>query len=139
MKILINLSVLFLLTVNIGCKKSNDLRNPKSIILKVKECRNLSYSSQNIRICFDSLLTDSRCPIGGICIWEGYAAGRFSLTVHNQTSVFDLSATNDVYNSYTTDTIIAGYKIEFTELNPYPNISVPPPTLKTATLRITKQ
>jgi hypothetical protein len=139
MKILASLVFLFSLSIAIGCSKPIQL-DSNLIMLKVKDCSNLNYFPGKISICFDSLLTDSRCPQGALCVWEGFAAGRFSFTANNQTSVFDLSATHDVYNQYTTDTVIAGYKIEFTELNPYPNISVPPPaTGKTATLRITKQ
>jgi hypothetical protein len=139
MKILVSLAVLFLIAVFTGCSRSNELANPKSINLKIQQCNDVFFPDDTVTICFDSLLTDSRCPHNVVCIWEGYAAGKFSFTVNNQTSIFDLSATKDLYQAYTTDTIIAGYKIEFLDLTPYPDILIPSPaTNKTAVLRITK-
>jgi len=132
--------VLFFLTTFIACSKSSQFHEPKTASLKSKDCADLYFPNETVKICFDSLLTDSRCPKNAVCIWEGYAAGKFTFTAKNQTSTFDLSATHDLSQTYTTDTIIAGYKIEFSDLAPYPDIMDPStPGDKTAILKITKQ
>lgn len=65
-------------------------------------------------ICFDSVLTDSRCPVNVVCIWAGEAVVRFKLTRNNNSSIFiDL-------HTGTVDTIVNGYKFSFIDLLPYP-------------------
>lgn len=97
------------------------------------------FSSNKPMICFDSLLTDSRCPTNAVCVWVGYAAGKFSFLLNGVVYPFKLS-TFDLHGSYSRDTIIAGYKIEFVNLLPYPG-TVPAPipdNSRRAELRVIK-
>ncbi len=74
----------------------------------------MDYSRQ-IKICFDSVIADSRCPENVICIWAGEAMTRFKITIGNNEHYFI-----DLRNQ-TTDTLINGYKFSFVDLLPYPN------------------
>ena len=102
------------------------------------QCKSVSLAS-DATICFDSLLTDSRCPVYVDCVWEGFAAGKFSLTTDFAVHTFKL-ATMDLPGLFSKDTIVAGYKIEFINLTPYPGtVSEPvPDNVRKAELRVTK-
>ncbi|MFA5974129.1 MAG: hypothetical protein WC780_17405 [Lentimicrobiaceae bacterium] len=91
-----------------------DLVFNDTIDLVYKDC--LYDSEMQTYICFDSVLTDSRCPIGAECIWEGEAAVRLRIEKPDSNPYFV-----DLYE-HTTDTLVDGYEISFFTLFPYPVI-----------------
>jgi hypothetical protein len=70
-------------------------------------------------ICFESVLSESRCPEGVQCFWQGNAEARFKFTKSDEAPVF---FNLNTYPGFTTDTIIDGYKFTLKALTPYPNI-----------------
>jgi len=110
-------------------------------VLKIalNTCKNPVISGDRVSICFDSLLTESRCPVYADCIWRGFAAGKFSFSANGETHSVRLSefAVNGLFSK---DTTVAGYKIEFIDLEPYPGtVSVPVPAdIIKAEIKITK-
>lgn len=87
------------------------------IILGYHECIS-DYGNRSI-LCFDSLITDSRCPEDLVCFWAGEAIVRFRFEKYGKEPLFiDLHAG-------TNDTIINGYKFSFIDLLPYPNTDHP--------------
>jgi len=74
----------------------------------------------NISIKLDSVLSDSRCPTGALCIWAGVAAVRFDFTFNDTHTKFNLYT----LSAWHKDTTISGYKIHLIDLNPYPQLSV---------------
>ena len=95
--------------------------------------------NSEVRICFDSLLSDSRCPIGMDCVWMGVGVGKFSLSTNGATYPFKLATTAMPYFG-PKDTIVAGYKIELINLSPYPG-TMPEPipdNVRKAELKVTK-
>ena len=108
--------------------------------LPLKNCAKGTISENKLTLCFDSLIADSRCPANAICIWQGTATARFSLTKNKETVTFVLSTLNTP-PTYIKDTILLGYKIEFINLSPYPGTEaapVPNDKIK-AEIKITKQ
>ena len=86
----------------------------KSVDLSYGKC--IKDSLKIITVCFDSIISDSRCPDGAICVWAGEAIARFNIKVgQNEVRIVDLRLSND--------TVIYGYKFSFVSLNPYPSIS----------------
>jgi len=102
------------------------------------QCRAVPSNNQTL-ICFDSLLTDSRCPVNAVCGMIGYAAVKFSLTSNGATHSFKLS-TLDMPGLFSRDTILGGYQIEFMHLEPYPGtVQGPiPDNARKAQLKVTK-
>lgn len=78
-------------------------------------------------ICFDSLITDSRCPTGGVCIWQGTAIVQVTFHENEQLHTFKMSLKGFPSLGFPADTTINGYKIIFTDLKPYPEINKPTP------------
>ena len=131
--------VVIVLMANSCSKKDVELREG-TIELALKRCSNGDIGGNNLRLCFDSLISDSRCPANAVCGWAGTAIAKFSFTKDNETKIFVLS-TLDMSPTYRKDTILMGYKIEFVNLSPYPGTApqpVPADKIK-AELKITKQ
>src|SRR5512133_3191605 len=80
----------------------DDLTFNNTIYLGYGAC--ISDFGMRNTICFDSVLTDSRCPENVVCIWAGEAIVRFKFNTYGKESRWvDLHAG-------TNDTIINGYK-----------------------------
>ncbi len=94
------------------------------------------------RILFDSVLTDSRCPTGALCVWEGMAAARFRIlptvkdTVSITLNIRGYTMRADTARHLPLDTL--GYRFTLLQLDPYPSIGVTiHPGDYAATIRIT--
>jgi hypothetical protein len=109
------ISALLIIILFISCDKRLEyLDMNKSVDLSYGKC--FMDSSRILTVCFDSILSDSRCPDGANCIWAGEAIARFNIKVgQNEVRKVDLRLSND--------TVINGYKFSFISLNPYPSAS----------------
>ncbi len=95
-------------------EKYNDLRFTDTIDIAYKDC--LNDPDRQIYICLDSVISDSRCPKGGECIWAGEAIARFKIEKYNNKPVyFNLKEGEK-------EAIISGYHISFIQLLPYPAV-----------------
>lgn len=121
MKYTISLPLLLLSIVLVACKKAPVVLN--SNYIPVNDCRSFDLGDKTLRVCLDSVIQDSRCPINAICIWEGVAVGRFSASAGNESRVITL-ATAPIAG-YSKETIIEGFKIEFIELSPHAILDKP--------------
>ena len=109
-----------------SCSKSGDKRLSEGTIeLKFNESASGNIKGDNVKLSFDALVSDSRCPANAMCIWQGAATATFTFTKNSHDNRFNLS-TVTLPPNYTKDTIIAGYKIEFVNLLPYPGTGVDP-------------
>ena len=139
-------TLFILLTVTItamahSCSKSGDKRLAEgNIELTLHETASGNLNGDNVKLAFDAVVSDSRCPANAMCIWQGAATATFSFTKNNDTHRFNLS-TITMEPNYKKDTVIAGYKIEFIHLLPYPGTFTPPApdSQIKAELKITKQ
>ena len=123
-----------------SCSKSGDKLKEGTVELTLHECESGIISNDNLKLCFEAVVSDSRCPANAMCIWQGTAVAKFSFTKNKDTHIFDL-ATINMALTYHKDTTIAGYKIEFINLSPYPGTFTPPipDNQIKAELKITKQ
>ncbi len=76
-------------------------------------------------ICFDSLLTDSRCPAGALCIWQGNALIKVTFHESQAAHTFVMSLKGFPSSGYPSDTTVNGFRISFTNLEPLPGINTP--------------
>ena len=108
-----------------SCSKSGIELKEGSLNIPIKKCADGKIYGDKLNLCFDSVINDSRCPANAVCIWQGTAVAKFSLTKNDETTSFEL-ATINMSPNYHKDTTIMGYKIEFVNLYPYPG-TVPTP------------
>jgi hypothetical protein len=93
----------------------NNLEYVKTISLPDKEC--LFIPENGMYICLDSVLNDSRCPIGAECFWAGNAEIRLRYFESNTEPVYFNLNTLLQPSSYTS---FDGYKFTLIDLSPYP-------------------
>lgn len=98
-----------------SCSKSSDER---SITVDVNTCTDVSMG-KGLKVCFDTLLEDSRCPANTICVWQGAARAQFRVFTGQQIHTIWLS-TIDMGPHYKTDTTLAGYHLKLVNILPYP-------------------
>lgn len=116
--ILQTILIVFLITFFSECKKNNGGISD-GIHVKVFECNDSVEIIPRNFICVDSIF-DSRCPDGGECIWSGTAIAK--VRVQNNIKPFKIAIRGFPNIGFTNDTIINGYRIQFTKLEPYPAI-----------------
>ena len=88
-----------------------------TITLAYHDC--LTDPENKYYLCLDSVVSESRCPLGMECFWAGMATVRFKFQTDQSAPVyFDLSTLSDSENK----TIIPGYCIKLVGLDPYPSI-----------------
>jgi len=142
MKLLLSILLFATLTafVNSCSKSGNKFREGSTFELNFSNCETGNIDGNDLKLCFDAVVSDSRCPANAVCIWEGAATATFSFTKNAHTHRFNLSTITMLPN-YTKDTVIAGYKIEFINLSPYPGtVADPiPDSQRKAEVKITKQ
>ena len=141
MKLFLSILIFTTLTAFVNsCSKSNNKFREGTIELKLSDCEAGNFAGDDLKLCFDAVVSDSRCPANVVCIWQGAATASFSFTKNGKTHHFNLS-TIKMQPNYTKDTVIAGYKIEFINLSPYPGtVADPiPDSQRKAELNITKQ
>ena len=141
MKLFLSILLFITLTAFVNsCSKSGNKFKEGTIELKLSDCENGNIAGDDLKLCFDKVVSDSRCPANAMCIWQGAATASFSFTKNSDTHRFNLS-TITLKPNYTKDTVIAGYKIEFINLSPYPGaVAEPiPDNQRKAELKITKQ
>ena len=79
-----------------------------------------------IRLECDSLVGDSRCPMGAVCVWEGNAELSFILEQESD-QLFEFSLNTNP--AFRTDTTINGLRYELLDLLPYPLLDMNPDTV----------
>ena len=104
-----------------ACKKRAEIITGKHSVM----LGNCMEKTMGPYICFDSLITDSRCPIGGICLWQGTALVKISFHESGYVHKFAMALKDFPDIGYPSDTTIGGYKISFIDLKPYPDINAP--------------
>jgi hypothetical protein len=144
MKLFLSILLFTTLTAFVNsCSKSSvtgDNLKEGTIELKFSDCEKGNIAGEDLKLCFEAVVSDSRCPANAVCIWQGAATATFSFTKNGDNHRFNLS-TLTLKPIYTKDTIIAGYKIEFLDITPYPGTTADPipNSQKKAKLKITKQ
>jgi hypothetical protein len=117
MKVTLLLPALLLFMGLTACKKSSSPRALDGAVL-LGDCKTEVIGSEEVTICYDALVNDSRCPEGGYCIWEGLAIGKFTFKVNTETHTFNLATMK--FTAVNRDTVIANYKIHLENIDPYP-------------------
>ena len=75
-------------------------------------------SKYEFRLSFDSL-SDGRCPIGMMCLWEGNARVKLIIQQPGKSiSTFWLNT----FDGFLTDTTVYGIRYELIDLLPYPDV-----------------
>lgn len=134
---LFNLLAFITLASLYSCTKSDTAQQQKGIFSG--GCSTITGAGGPM-ICFDSLITDSRCPNSPSvqCVWEGYAAVWLSIKTPSGISTqFSLSTLNrTLWPIPPNDTLINGYHIKLVNVYPGPQLNPPTATKYSVELEI---
>ena len=78
------------------------------------------HCSEDVSISFVDLLSDSRCPMNVVCIWEGMVEIKVSMTIRGNQSVFSLSSSPGFGEKIPNSRLIDGYFVKLENVLPYP-------------------
>jgi hypothetical protein len=120
-----------------ACKKNQDSKSQYPFVY-LNDCISKMYSHDKIQLCFNEIISDSRCPKGMYCIWEGAVVCKFTFTSNNKSHVLTL-ASNPLNLPVSKDTVVDGYRIQFIDLKPEKEMgTIPLPSEIRAEVKITK-
>jgi hypothetical protein len=113
-------ATLFVLLLS-DCDNHNEVVTPGTITFPVTaslhagQTYRMPQSAFSVR--FDSVTSDSRCPIGVECFWAGDGATRLSIWIDQNPAV-----TCTLHTTLTPQTVGAGeFIVQLKELDPYPH------------------
>lgn len=101
-----------------GCAFPSDSSGAVENELMLRYGESKSLPGKDIRITFDKVLEDSRCPEGVTCVWEGNAKIRLSLLLERD--ILSVGALNSNRKIDPDSLVFAGYTIRIKSLDPYP-------------------
>lgn len=95
----------------------------------------VTFDRARVRVAFDSLVSDSRCPKNTQCVWAGDAVPRLRVATHDATLAVVLHTTLDPKRAW-----LDGYEIALLDVTPYPGTEPPNARLApTVVLRVTRR
>lgn len=86
------------------------------MLSKGQEVKYYKKQGWDVAVRFDSLITDSRCPKGANCIWEGNAEVAITATTSKKVTPFQLNTNTTMQTTVDFET----YKITLIDVTPYP-------------------
>jgi len=124
--------ILLLLSCITGCDNEVDWSNgcyklkfSYNRAFEIPEKSAMQSVDGQYRLRFDSVFTDSRCPQGAYCVWQGIAGARFTLSRNNsELESFDLYTWNNPGANWSDSALCKNLKIRLLELSPYPSVDL---------------
>jgi hypothetical protein len=113
--ILVGLIILFVICCEKEDSNSRNFKTIDNVEISIDGC---FTGIENAGICFDSVISDSRCPINAMCIWEGNAVIKLGLKINGEVHSIKLNTSH----SFQTDTMVDFIYVSLLELSPYPEI-----------------
>ena len=107
--------------VVVACSSPTMSVNELPVTVDLGAGNRVSLVHQGITLRFDSVVTDSRCPMGAFCIQAGQAILSFSLTGPNAPASGQLLLASDRPD------VTLGVVLSAEEVTPYLRINQPPP------------
>jgi len=101
-----------------GCTGKSDIQANLGESFSLAAGQSAAISGENLSIRFVELISDSRCPQGAVCIWEGEASSIVDITYSGEVNRKMLVQPG--ITSFT-DTNFGVYTISF-QVNPYPEV-----------------
>ena len=103
----------------VACKKDRHSKSDYPFVY-LNQCINQKNDSDRLQLCFDEVVSDSRCPENMVCVAEGTAVAKFTFRIDGgQAHPLTLS-TQRLNVPFGNDTIVENYRITFLDLKPIP-------------------
>lgn len=100
-----------------GCSQKNMFKLGQTVSLKAREEAYCDDCNKDVKVFFDKIMEDSRCPEGTTCIWEGKAVVRLMVDI-GKPQIVELMLNGK--DKEGTSKTIDDYMVTFQALKPYP-------------------
>lgn len=108
-----------------GCSRDDDdvnkIRAEIGAFVNIPAGETALISSDKLYIKFDSIISDSRCPTGVVCVWAGEAKAKIQMKLNGQIS--DIVLTDNGGTDGMSQSTFGSYKLSF-QIKPYPRADV---------------
>lgn len=108
-----------------GCSRDDDdinkIRAEIGAFVSIPAGETALISSEKLYIKFDSLISDSRCPTGVVCVWAGEAKAKIQMKLNGQIS--DIVLTDNGGTDGMSQSTFGNFKLTF-QIKPYPKADV---------------
>ncbi|HEY0354937.1 MAG TPA: hypothetical protein VGC29_01965 [Flavisolibacter sp.] len=112
----IYIAIILLAVGSVSCKK--DLESQQTMV-ELNQCSEKTFGSETVKICYEAIVEDSRCPANANCAWQGVAKARFTIEVNGTGKTIELS-TLTLKPQYQNKISALGYDFRLINLHPYP-------------------
>ncbi|MEI6409945.1 MAG: hypothetical protein WCR52_11210 [Bacteroidota bacterium] len=106
-----------------NCTKTTDTLRPSGSLgdtLTIGYNQIATVAPINLQVVFKSLISDSRCPTDGICVWQGQADVEIQSKLGSATQPDSLRVGGNISPSDPDFATAFGYKIRLIDVLPYP-------------------
>ena len=104
-------------------ERSSQMSRPDSVLLAIGQ--EVAVAGTNLRVRFDAVRTDSRCPIDAICVTAGDAEIEITLTAGSTRSQHVLHWANSANRPGSA--VASGYRVSLVQLDPMPRAATGAP------------
>jgi hypothetical protein len=111
----VKIKVVLFMSIIVGLVACEKVNYPVNDTINIGFGKVYRYDA-DMSIKFDSVVEDSRCPVGWECLCSGVAIVALDVSVNNHISSFRLTD----FGGFKQDTLITGYRIGIVDLSPYP-------------------
>lgn len=123
---MMNFKTLFifpLLLLITNCKTQNSqaetsASNNNTIILNLQ--KEAKIPNSKIKITFENVVEESRCPVDVTCVWEGIAIINIKTSDENETKEFQVATRDFQAKNVSQSFSFSGYRFTLNELKPQP-------------------
>ena len=108
----------------LGCEGNNEVINPGTLTfpltVNLRAGESVRLPQLGFIARFDSVTSDSRCPLGAECVWQGAGATRISIFRD-----VDQAVTCTLHTTFfPTLILVNGVTVQLKELDPYPHLGL---------------
>ena len=98
-----------------GCHQGSSPTEPSPGQTRTLAVRQTATIAAGVALSFDRVVSDSRCPAGAVCAWEGEATVSLTLSESGGTATFTLS-------DHSPTRVVGGYSFHLVSIRPYPEV-----------------
>ena len=121
----LNLVAGLLLAASAGCSSPNSPDGPFHTEVTLQAGQVTAVASTPLRVGFERVASDSRCPADALCIQSGDALVVLKVAIVDRAGADILLRTRGGTTGENLTAVVAGYELSVTGLQPYPVSSSP--------------
>ena len=121
MRVILLVSLIFVLLA-CATKKAQDGSSQNTVDFdapfKITQKKGVQFENDDLKLSFDAITEDSRCPEGATCVWEGQAKAALTVTTKSGSEKIVMVRKGGQKENSVAE--VGHYRIYLAAVNPYP-------------------